>query len=150
MQFQVPQFIEIEDRIIGPFTFKQFLYLAGSAGLAYIAWRFLPLFIAAPLMLGIGSLGAAFAFMDFNGRPFILAVEHGFFYLLHPKLYLWDAERKTREKKALSKEKTAHSISVPKLSDSKLHELAWSLDIKKKMSEEDARGSIPGTSSPIV
>jgi hypothetical protein len=88
--------------------------------------------------------------MDFNGRPFILAVEHGFFYLLNPKLYLWDAERKTREGKATAEKKTAHSISVPKLSDSRLHELAWSLDIKKKLHEEDARSSIPGNPSPTV
>ncbi len=33
MRFEVPQFIDVEDKIFGPFTFKQFLYLAGGAGL---------------------------------------------------------------------------------------------------------------------
>ena len=27
MQYQVPQFIEVEDKIFGPLTFKQFLYI---------------------------------------------------------------------------------------------------------------------------
>ena len=32
MRFQVPQFIEIESKIFGPLTFKQFIYLAGGGG----------------------------------------------------------------------------------------------------------------------
>ena len=43
MQFQVPQFIEVEDKIFGPLTFKQFVYVAGGAGLAYLVWRVSPL-----------------------------------------------------------------------------------------------------------
>jgi hypothetical protein len=30
MQFRVPQFIDIEDKLFGPLTFKQFIYLAGE------------------------------------------------------------------------------------------------------------------------
>ena len=36
MRFEVPQFIEIEDKIFGPFTWKQFVYLAGGVGLAAV------------------------------------------------------------------------------------------------------------------
>ncbi|TSC61742.1 MAG: SsrA-binding protein, partial [Parcubacteria group bacterium Athens0416_74] len=32
MQFQVPQFIEVEDKIVGPLTFKQFVFIAGGLG----------------------------------------------------------------------------------------------------------------------
>src|SRR3989344_2665997 len=35
MEYQVPQFIEVEDKIIGPLTLKQFIYLAGEAGFSY-------------------------------------------------------------------------------------------------------------------
>src|SRR3989344_5733233 len=89
MQFQVPQFIEVEDKIFGPLTFKQFIYIAGGAGAAYLIWRMLPLIIAAPLILAIVGLAAALAFLQYNGRPFILALEHGFYYLIKTKLYLW-------------------------------------------------------------
>ena len=38
MQFQVPQFIETEDKVVGPLTLRQFMYIAGagaaSAGLS--------------------------------------------------------------------------------------------------------------------
>ena len=42
MQFQVPQFIEIEDKIFGPLTFKQFIYLAGGVGASIVLWLYIP------------------------------------------------------------------------------------------------------------
>lgn len=36
MQFKIPQFLDIEDKIFGPFTFKQFSYLLASIAFAYI------------------------------------------------------------------------------------------------------------------
>jgi hypothetical protein len=71
MQFQVPQFIEVEDRIFGPLTFKQFVYLAGGLGAGYLLYRVLPFIVAAPLIMAIVGFAAALAFIKFNGRPFI-------------------------------------------------------------------------------
>lgn len=132
MQFQVPQFIEVEDKIFGPLTFKQFIYVAGGAGAAYVLWRILPSYFAAPLILGIGVLTVALAFLKYNGRPFINAVEHGFYYLIHTKLYLWS--NKTSKKKQMDLQIARKAPDyIPKLSDSKLRELAWSLDIKERI-----------------
>ena len=136
MQFQVPQFIEVEDKIFGPLTFKQFVYVAGGAGAAYLLYRILPLYLAGPLILGVGGLAAALAFMQWNGRPFILGLENGFYFLLHSKLYLWnnEAQGKEQEKKGKAVPIAAPSqLYVPKLSESKLHELSWSLDIKERI-----------------
>ncbi len=137
MQFQVPQFIEVEDKIFGPLTFKQFIYIAGGAGLSYLLWRLLPLYLAIPFILAAGGLGAALAFMQYNGRPFILALEHGFHFLMHSKLYLWNNERRERNKAAAIEKKNSSrnlgDVYIPHLSQSRLHELAWSLDIKEKI-----------------
>lgn len=149
MQFQVPQFIEVEDKIFGPLTFKQFVYLAGGAGACYLLWRALPLIVAAPLILAVGGLAAALAFFQYNGRPLIVAIEHAFFYFIKAKLYLWSNESKP--KKQASKlplpAAPAATVYVPKLSDSKLHELAWSLDIKERIaagvaSEQEHEGGV--------
>ena len=59
MRYQVPQFIEVEDRIFGPFTFRQFIYLAGGAGLCFIAYRSLPIFWAILIMVPVGGFVAA-------------------------------------------------------------------------------------------
>jgi hypothetical protein len=134
MQFQVPQFIEVEDKIFGPLTFKQFIYILGGVGGSYIIFRMFPLVIAGPLILAIGSFAAALAFFQYNGRPFILAVESAFYYFTRSKLYLWDNSRKQTNAPAV-KTVSAKSaeVYVPKLSDSKLHDLAWSLDIQERI-----------------
>jgi PrgI family protein len=134
MQFQVPQFIEVEDKIFGPLTFKQFIYILGGLGGAYILWRTFPLIVAAPLILGIGAFAAALAFFKINGRPFIFALESAFYYMIRSKLYLWNNEKK---KVTVSATKTVSTreaqVYVPKLSDSRLHDLAWSLDIQERI-----------------
>lgn len=134
MQFQVPQFIEVEDKIFGPLTFRQFVYMGGGLGLAYILYRVLPLFIAGPLIVFEVAAAAALAFFEYNGRPFIHAVESAFFYFIRTKLYLWNnnrAQQKSTIKKTVSR--TAAEVYVPKLSDSRLHDLAWSLDIQERI-----------------
>lgn len=135
MQFQVPQFIEVEDKIVGPLTFKQFVFIAGGLGMAYVFWRILPLVAAAPLIVSVLGLAAALAFFQVNGRPFILALENAFYYILHPKLYLWNNDRSKKPivKKAQEPSRGGSAVYVPKLSDSRLHELAWSLDINERI-----------------
>ena len=152
MQFQVPQFIEVEDKIFGPLTFKQFVYLAGGAGCGYLLWRVLPIYLAAPLIAGVVGLGGGLAFFKYNGQPFILALEHGFFFFVRSKLYLWSNEvRDTKKKKDTAAQVAAPAaqIYVPKLSDGKLHELAWSLDIKERIAGGTAADDERADVSPL-
>ena len=75
MRFQVPQFIEVEDKVVGPLTLKQFMYLAGGAGMAFVAYRFLPLFIAIFVIPAIAGLSLALAFYKVNNKPFVDLLE---------------------------------------------------------------------------
>jgi hypothetical protein len=90
MQHKVPQFIEVEDKIFGPFTLKQFSYLAGGFGLSIILWRtfadssFL-LFILAPVI----AFSLALTFLKPNGKPFIVLVQNFLTYLIKPKKLFW-------------------------------------------------------------
>ena len=135
MQFQVPQFIEVEDKIFGPLTFKQFIYIGGGLGASYILFRVLPIYLAGPLIAVVGGLAEGLAFFQLNGRPFIVGLENGFFFLVRSKLYLWNNARK---KNAAASAPVAFAqgsagVYVPKLSESRLHELSWSLDIKERI-----------------
>ena len=71
MRFQVPQFIEIESKIFGPLTFKQFIYLAGGAGIIFLIYITLPFFIAVMLIVPVGAFAIALSFYKVNNRPFI-------------------------------------------------------------------------------
>lgn len=143
MQFQVPQFIEVEDAIFGPLTFKQFIYVAGGAGIALIAWRTLPFIVALPIMGASVGLGAALAFIKYNDRPFILMLEHAFYFLINARLYLWDNSRRKARPEPIQTPLSAEArLGMPKLSESKLHELAWSLDIKERVRESDSGNNL--------
>ena len=131
MQYQVPQFIEIEDKIFGPLTFKQFVYVAGGGGIIVIFFVLLPKFIAILLALPIAAFAGALAFYKVNDKPFINFVESFFNYSLKSKLYIWKKEDKKPEAGTASAPGQIEQVHVPKLSESKLRELTWSLDIKE-------------------
>lgn len=139
MRFQVPQFIDIEDKIFGPLTIKQFIYIAGGAGLCFILFRVLPLIIVIPLGVVIIGFSLGLAFYQVNNKPLIYILQSAFGYYISSKLYLWKRKDKSPEKaKAMGiTETNTPPIYVPKLSESKLHDLTWSLDIKESLNEEN-------------
>ncbi len=131
MKFQVPQFIEVEDKIFGPLTFKQFIYVAGGVGICVLLFTFFPKIIAILLSVPIAAFAGALAFYKYNGKPFIEFVESFFRYSLTNKLYIW---KKVDEKPLASsagQPRPIEQVYVPKLSESKLKDLTWSLDIKE-------------------
>jgi len=137
MRFQVPQFIEVEDKIFGPMTLKQFIFMAGGAGLSFIIYVFINnlFFSIIPIIVIMASSGAL-AFYKVNNRPLINVVESAFKYLLGNKLYIWKKEEKPRPQDTVTAVKDAKnyaSILVPKIADSRLKDLAWSLDIKESI-----------------
>jgi len=132
MQYQVPQFIEVEDKIIGPLTFKQFVYLAGGGGLCLLFFSIFPLYITFLLSIPVMALSLALSFYKVNGRPFIFVLEHAFGYIMGSKLYLWRQREHEAEKKPEQKPVTTLE-SVPALSENRLKDLAWSLNIKDRV-----------------
>lgn len=131
MRFQVPQFIEVEDKIFGPLTFKQFIYVAGGVGLCVILFLLLPKFLAILIGLPILIFSVALAFYKMNDKPFINTVEAFVKYQMTNKLYIWKKEEKSPVSRGMSDKRPVDQVYVPKLSDSKLKELTWSLDIKE-------------------
>ena len=62
MNFQVPQFIEVEDKVVGPLTFKQFIYLAGGAGLAFVFYAMLGWYLGMVPIILVLAFSFALAF----------------------------------------------------------------------------------------
>jgi hypothetical protein len=140
MNFEVPQFIEIEDKIFGPLSFKQFMYLIGGGGLAFLFYTLpVPLMVKFIPMAGAIGLGVALAFYKVNERPFILTMEAGLRYFFGKKLYLWEKkETKITNVNVIQVQTgatagTAGGDRNEKLSKSKLDDLTWSLDIKENI-----------------
>ncbi len=141
MRYQVPQFIEVEDKIFGPFTFRQFVYLIGAGGVCFIVYKTLPFFLGLPIMGVALAVGGALAFYKVNSRPLIETIEAAFKYMLTTRLYIWQKKDKYPDKTMAEKMLAASSgtLTVPKVSDSKLKDLAWSLDINESIYSKESK-----------
>ena len=92
MQYQVPQFIETEDKVVGPFSLRQFAYVGAAAVVSGICYFFLQtwLFLIVALILVGGAL--ALSFVKVNGRPLVKVVLSAFNFYWKPQMYIWKAE----------------------------------------------------------
>jgi len=135
MEYQVPQFIDVEDKLVGPLTLKQFIYVAGTGGLCIVFVSYLPLIIAILLSIPVVALGVALSFYKVNGKPFIEVLEAGFNYYISKKLMLWKYTAPTTAEGNAAADAAAAAIAAlpvrgaPRLTRGKLSELAWSLDV---------------------
>ncbi len=127
MQFKVPQFIDIEDKVFGPFTFRQFAYLAGGVGLIYLSFKFLPTLIAFVLVPVFAALALALTFFKYNDKPFVNVLESFIRFYSHSRLYLW--HKQSPQSRAEQIQTTSPQEDRGKLTDSKLRTLSWSLDV---------------------
>ena len=134
MQHQVPQFIDIEDKIFGPLTAKQFFYILGGAAIIFIMYVYLQLWLVIILGVPIAAFAGSLAFLKINGQPFIKILGSAIDYGSSARLYLW---KKSPPSSTLGVEspKTPSVFpgATPKLTQSKLQDLSWSLDIQKNI-----------------
>ena len=143
MQFKVPQFLDIEDKIFGPFTFSQFVYLVGGGGLCFIVYKLVGLLFGFIPILIILGFSLALTFYRPNNKPLIDMIESALKYAIQDKLYLWkrrkvkikkikmEEEEIKKEQEEIIKKKNAHHLG-----ESKLRDLAWSLDVLDLKKEE--------------
>lgn len=141
MQFKVPQFIDVKDKIFGPFTFHQFAYLAGGAGIIFVIYKVLPIWIGIFIMLPVAGLTFLLVFYQINNKPFIFYLQAGISYFVSNKLYVWK-QRLVKPDTNKPKEETTPNIQrtsiVPMTSStSKLRDLSWSLDVQDKTTKNN-------------
>lgn len=115
MQFQVPQFIETEDKVIGGvFTLRQFLIIAAGAGVSALLFFIFNFFVWLIFTVLIGMAVVGFAFVKINGRPLAELLLSALGYYWNPRFYLWKAKSMPEVK--LPEIKTpARKIHLPSL-----------------------------------
>jgi len=92
MQFQVPQGIERELKIVGPLTFKQFLFIGGAGLGCAVLYLFLMqksffLFIISSIL--VVTAGISLAFVKIQGTPLPTALMNLLFFSISKKTFLW-------------------------------------------------------------
>jgi len=140
MRFQVPQFIDVEDKIFGPLTIKQFIYVAGGAGVTVILFVLLPKFLAFIIAAPFIGISMALAFYKPNNRPFVFALESMINFYIKDKLYVWKKTPKKIKLEDNDDEVITPQLIVPNLSGNKLKDMNWSLDVKKVEENDKTSG----------
>lgn len=132
MQFQVPQGIELEDKIIGPLTLIQFLYLLVGGIIDYLLFLSLKgSFLFWLFGLPIALIALALAFLKIQDQPLSYFIKSGFIYLTRPKIRLWQRQGiapqviRAPQKKVI---KTPPPTPKRKIEKSELEKLAYTLD----------------------
>jgi hypothetical protein len=92
MLFNIPQFIDKEDKIVGPLTAKQLGWMFGAGGVMLLLWAVLDItaFIVAsiPVMAIFGGL----AFYRPNNMSLIAFLFSSVQFFFRPKMYVWKRE----------------------------------------------------------
>ena len=107
MQFPVPQFTEVEDKIIGPLTLKQFGIIFAAGIIIFMGFslsKSVLVLVFLFVLFGIPALGLAFA--QINGRPIYSSLGNFIKFLTAPKLLIFHKE--------------AHAESSAKMSDAQM------------------------------
>ena len=132
MHAQVPQYLDIEDKIIGPLTLKQFIYLLLGAGALFLLFNLLKLSVFIIVAIPIGILIFLVTFYKIGNQKFSQFIFSLLKFLGRPNIYTW---------KKLSPKKPAEE-PIPKIikkakplkeapKESGLEEVQWKVELKK-------------------
>lgn len=140
MQFVVPQFIDIETKIIGPITPRQFIILIVMSGLIALSYKLadFTLFLIEGIIIFL--LGITIAFIKVNGQPVYYFFLSLISILRKPSIRVWQREPSLPEKELRIKQKIEPDkikISRPPLSYSRLNQISLLIDTGGEYQGED-------------
>ena len=127
-QFTVPQFIEVESKIIGPITTRQFLILLGAAMIIFLNYKLFDFSLFVVTSVLVFSLAATFAFVKVNSRPFHFFVLNLIQTWRRPGLRVWNHRATDFMEKEKTEIKFEHTEINKQLNAARLAELSLVVD----------------------
>lgn len=144
----VPQYIDVEDKVAGPLTAKQLFWMLGLGAVLFLMWAIIPVklwffILAFPVLL----LFIALAFYKPFGQPLGGFIGHGFLFLFAPKVYVWRRISNPMQKsvKKEIKETPQYRSKEHTLSREQISGLAVILDTEGSSRDEKALDLISET-----
>lgn len=89
-QFTVPQFIDVEDKIFGPITTRQFLIILLGCIVSAISYKLFDFSLFIFVLIIISFLCLMFSFARINGRPFHFFVLNFIQTIKRANLRIWN------------------------------------------------------------
>jgi hypothetical protein len=142
MQFTVPQFIDIESKIIGPLSVRQFVTMLVAAVFIYLDYQLffnVNFFLFAVIAVLLFALAGLFAFLRLNGRPFHYFLLNLFNTMKEPRLRVW-SKSFTKSDFKYKEEKPRAPVVIPHkkpLTASKLTQISLIVDTGGAYQDEE-------------
>jgi len=142
IQAKVPKYIDIEDKVIGPLTLKQFAYVGGAAAFGTLLKVLapFPIFLIGSVILG--SLAVALAFLRVNEQSFLRFLFAFFQYSMNPRKYLWGKTDQGVKFTTASPQRRAHispavQAKTATFTATKIRRLAEQLEMEEVTKQPD-------------
>jgi hypothetical protein len=119
MRYTVPQFIEYEAKVVGPFTFGQFIFIAMAAASCFVLYFLLPLIVFLFATAIIMTIAFVFSLLKIGGRSITTILANFLKFNLGSKMYIWKKKEmpvmytKSELKKGLEKKKEEVDEGLP-------------------------------------
>lgn len=91
-QYVVPQFIDVEDKILGPITARQFVIMLIDIGIMFIVFKLLTIGLMILINFILLSIGIVLAFVKVNGMPFHFFLLNIIATTKNPNIRVWNKE----------------------------------------------------------
>jgi hypothetical protein len=135
-KFIVPLFITRQSKIIGPFTFGQFVLVAIAGGICFLLFllfggkNLIAIILASILIIGVSLV---LAFVKVGGHTISMTFKNFFNYTLMPKIFTWQRKLIPPKISKVQKfEKTeVKETSLKIIKESNLHKLLTQVETKK-------------------
>lgn len=131
-QFVVPQFIEVEDKIFGPITTRQFLILLVTGLILFIFFKLADTTLFIFLAVLIGGFAAVLAFAKINGQPFHYFILNIIQTVRRPSRRIWSRDFTNKELKEYIEsgkfEVTEVVKEIPRMSYSRIRDLSLTVN----------------------
>jgi hypothetical protein len=124
----VPQFIDVEDKIFGPVTTRQFVILLSAGLFLFIAFKLADTALFIFLLAVIGSSALILAFVKINGQAFHFFILNIIQTVRRPSRRIWQksyTKTELDEMRRFVPEEVEEKVAfVPKLSYNRLRDLS--------------------------
>ena len=128
-QFIVPQFIEVEPKILGPITIRQFFLIVVGGIILFLSFRYGDLGFFLVMVLVVGSAVLLFGFVKVNGALFHYFLLNLLNSYKKPRLRVWNKNILITTEKELKTTPAAKKAPIkPPLPRSRLSELSLIVD----------------------
>jgi hypothetical protein len=114
-QITVPQFLDVEDKIIGAITVRQFLEMLIAGMIIFIFYKIFDFSLFVLSSIIVFAIAVVFAFVKINGQSFHNFLLNFVATLRNPKLKIWKKVVDTKEIKENLKKPVEKEIGVPKI-----------------------------------